>query len=88
MLGDVGYSWQSLWLDRFASKYDVSQEFVAAGENKVKFNPFEPIKPESEEWMKAHLARMQSHLKQGLSDIRPKLAQDEALLSGGLLDAD
>lgn len=28
MIGDMGYVWSSLWLDRFAKKYDIKQEYV------------------------------------------------------------
>jgi ClpP class serine protease len=47
LIGDVGAVWSKLWYHRFAEKYNIKQEFVFAGENKVKFNPFEEIKPES-----------------------------------------
>lgn len=47
MMGDIGASWKTLWFDRFANKYDVKQEFVYAGDNKVKFNSFEPIREDS-----------------------------------------
>lgn len=40
MIGDIGYTWNSLWFDRFANKYDVKADFVYSPENKVKFNKF------------------------------------------------
>lgn len=45
MIGDLGFAWSSLWFDRFANKYDMKNEYVFSPENKVKNNPFEPIKP-------------------------------------------
>lgn len=47
MIGDIGYVWSNLWFNRFANKYDIKQEFIYSPENKVKFNRFEEIKPES-----------------------------------------
>ena len=44
MIGDMGYVWNSLWMDRFAKKYEIKQEYVYSPENKVKSNRFEPIK--------------------------------------------
>lgn len=41
LLGDFNYSWSSLWLKKFADKYDMKIDYVYSGENKVKFNPFE-----------------------------------------------
>lgn len=47
MIGDFGYSWNSLWLKKFADKYNIKAEYIHGGSNKVKFNPYEDIKPES-----------------------------------------
>ena len=44
-LGDFSFSWSSLWLKKFADKYNVRQEYIFSGENKVKFNMFEDMKP-------------------------------------------
>jgi hypothetical protein len=41
MIGDVGAVWSKLWYHKFSQKYDIKQEFVFAGENKVKMNPYE-----------------------------------------------
>jgi len=41
LLGDVGFVWSRLWYTRFGEKYNIKKEYVAAGENKVKFNQFE-----------------------------------------------
>lgn len=45
LLGDFNYSWSSLWLKKFADRYNVRMEYLYSGENKVKFNPFEDIRP-------------------------------------------
>lgn len=45
LIGDVGVAWSKLWYHKFAEKYDIKQEYIFAGENKVKFNQFEEIKP-------------------------------------------
>jgi len=58
MIGDVGYVWSNLWFNRFANKYDIKQEFIYSPENKVKFNRFEEIKPESEKWAKNYVYTM------------------------------
>ena len=55
LVGDFGYSWSSLWFKEFAEKYKVRQEYITAGNNKVKFDVFNDIKPESEKWMKNYL---------------------------------
>ena len=47
MIGDMGYTWSSLWFDRFAKKNDVKMEFVYSPENKVKSNPFEPMREDT-----------------------------------------
>ena len=55
LMGDFNYQWSSLWFKKFADKYKIKVDYVYSGENKVKFNPFEEIKPESEKWMQNHL---------------------------------
>ena len=40
LIGDIGYMWSSLWFKKIAEKYNIKQEYVTAGENKIKFNPF------------------------------------------------
>ena len=55
VLGDFGFNWSSLWFKKFADKYNIKQEYIFSGENKVKFNVFEDIKPESEKWMQNYL---------------------------------
>lgn len=70
MVGDIGYVWSTLWFNRFAKKYDVKQEFVYSPENKVKFNPFEEIKPESEKWAKNYVYEMEHELKVTLTNNR------------------
>ena len=55
----MGYVWNTLWFNRFAKKYDVKKEFVYSPENKVKFNPFEELKPESEKWAKNYVFEME-----------------------------
>ena len=47
LLGDFNYMWSSMWFKKFSDKYNIRQEFIHAGENKIKFNPFEDIKPDS-----------------------------------------
>lgn len=70
MIGDMGYVWSTLWFNRFAKKYDVKKEFVYSPQNKVKFNPFEEIKPESEKWMKNYVYEMEHELKTALTNNR------------------
>lgn len=41
MIGDVGYVWSRLWYHKFAEKYNIKQEYIFAGENKVKFDRFQ-----------------------------------------------
>ena len=47
MMGDFGFGWSSLWFKKFGDKYKVKQEYIYSGENKIKFNMFEDLKPES-----------------------------------------
>jgi hypothetical protein len=63
LLGDVDVMLSKLWYHKFAEKYDVRQEFIFAGENKVKFNPFEEIKPESVKWVKDYFGQIDQELK-------------------------
>jgi ClpP class serine protease len=70
MVGDMGYLWNSLWLDRFAKKYDMKAEFIYAPENKVKNNLFEPIKPEFEQWTKNYLYEIEHELKTAVTENR------------------
>jgi ClpP class serine protease len=70
MIGDVGYVWSSLWFNRFAKKYDVKQEFIYSPEKKVKFNPFEEIKPESEKWAQNLVFGMEHELKVAITNNR------------------
>lgn len=41
LIGDLGYSWTSIGLQRFKEKFNVSQEFIYAGKHKIDFNPFD-----------------------------------------------
>lgn len=70
MIGDFNYSWGSLWFRKFAEKYNMKVEYVHSGENKVKFNPFEEIKPQSEKWMQNYLYLLQHDLKCTIIDQR------------------
>ena len=63
LMGDFGFTWSSLWFKKFADKYNVRQEFIFSGQNKVKFNVFEDMKPESEKWMQNHLYLLEHDLK-------------------------
>ena len=63
LLGDFSFSWSSMWLKKFADKYNIRQEYVHGGKNKVKFNVYEDIKPESEKWMQNHLYLLEHELK-------------------------
>ena len=58
--------WSRLWYHKFAEKYDIKQEYIFAGENKVKFNQFEDIKPESEKWVKNYIFQIEHELKVGI----------------------
>lgn len=66
LIGDVGVVWSRLWYHKFAEKYDIKQEYIFAGENKVKFNQFEDIKPESEKWVKNYIYQIEHELKVGI----------------------
>lgn len=66
LLGDLGYVWRKIWLTKFAQKYNIRQEFVTAGENKIKLNPFEDLKPQDEKWMKNTLYTLEHDLKSGI----------------------
>jgi ClpP class serine protease len=70
MIGDVGYIWGSLWFNRFAKKYDIKQELIYSTENKIKFNPLEEIKPESEKWVQNYLYEMEHELKVAITNNR------------------
>ena len=63
MIGDFGYVWNGLWFDRFAEKYDIKQEFVYSPENKVKSNPFEPMKEKYQKWLQNYLYEYEHELK-------------------------
>ena len=63
LIGDFSYSWSSIWLKKFADKYNIRQEYVHGGQNKVKFNIYEDIKPESEKWMQNYLYLLEHDLK-------------------------
>ncbi len=41
LVGDIGFVWSSLWFQKFGDKYNVKSEYISAGENKIKFNPFQ-----------------------------------------------
>ena len=69
-MGDFGYSWSSLWYKNFAEKYNMKQEYITAGENKVKFDKFKEIKPEAEKWMKNYLYLLEHELKVNIIDQR------------------
>lgn len=47
-------------------------DYVYSGENKVKFNHFEEIKPESEKWMQNYLYLQEHDLKCAVIDNREK----------------
>ncbi len=47
LMGDFSFCWSSIWLKKFADKYNIKQQYIHGGENKVKFNIYEDIKPES-----------------------------------------
>ena len=66
MIGDVGCHWSRLWYNRFAQRHNIKQEYVHAGENKVKLNPFEEIKPESKEWVENYIKGLNSDLTSAL----------------------
>ena len=70
MIGDVGCVWSRLWYNKFADKYNIKQEYVFAGDNKVKFDQFQEIKPESEKWMKNYINEIESELKTGIAANR------------------
>lgn len=70
LIGDVGYVWKKIWFQKFADKYNVKQEFLAAGQNKVKFNPFQDLKPESQKWMKNYLFLKEHELKSTIINNR------------------
>lgn len=63
LIGDLGYSWNSVGLQRFKDKFNISQEFVYAGKHKIDFNPFDELKTESKEWMQSHLYNKEHELK-------------------------
>lgn len=70
LVGDIGYMWSSLWFQKFSEKYNIKQQFVTAGENKVKFNPFDELKPESEKWMQNYLYQLEHDLKVNIINNR------------------
>ena len=70
MIGDMGYTWNSLWFDRFAKKYDIKQEFVYSPENKVKFNTFEPMREDAEKWLQNYLYETEHELKVAVTSNR------------------
>jgi ClpP class serine protease len=80
MIGDMGYVWSSLWLDRFAQKYDVRQEYVYSPENKVKYNPFEPMKESHEKWLQNYLYENEHSLKSAIVENR-----EEHFLRNGVI---
>lgn len=63
LIGDLGYTWNSVGLNRFKDKFNVSQEYIYAGRHKIDFNPFDELKPESKEWMQNHLYSKEHELK-------------------------
>lgn len=73
LMGDFNYQWSSLWFKKFADKYNMKVDYVYSGENKVKFNPFEEIKPESEKWMQNHLYLLEHELKCTVINNRQKI---------------
>lgn len=80
MIGDMGYVWNSVWLDRFAKKYDIKQEYVYSPENKVKSNRFEPMKPDYEKWLQNYLYENEHALKAAIAENR-----EEHFLRKGVL---
>lgn len=70
MLGDFNFSWNKLWYKKFADKYNVRQEFIFSGNNKVKFNPFEDMRPDSEKWMQNYLYHLEHDLKSCVAENR------------------
>ena len=70
MIGDFGYVWNGLWLDRFAEKYDIKQQFVYSPENKVKSNRFEPMKESYQKWLQSYLYETEHELKVAVTKNR------------------
>jgi ClpP class serine protease len=70
MIGDVGCNWSRLWYSRLAQRHNVKQEYVYAGENKVKLNPFEEIRPESKEWVESYIKGLHLDLTSALQANR------------------
>ena len=70
LIGDFSYSWSTIWLKKFADKYNIRQEYIHGGENKVKFNVYEDIKPESEKWMQNYLYLLEHDLKVAIINHR------------------
>lgn len=70
LMGDYSFAWSSIWLKKFADKYNIKQEYIHGGENKVKFNIYEDIKPESEKWMQNYLYLLEHDLKVSIINNR------------------
>jgi hypothetical protein len=47
LIGDLGYTWNSVDLTKFKDKFNISHEYIHTGKNKIQFNPFEELKQES-----------------------------------------
>jgi len=43
MIGDIGATWNSLWLSRFGQKYDIKQDSITSGESSVPFDKFKDM---------------------------------------------
>lgn len=63
LLGDLSYTWSSIGLKRLAEKWNISQEYLYQGRNKIQFNPWDELRPESRDWMQNYLYDIEHELK-------------------------
>lgn len=55
LIGNIAISSSHIGLTEFSKQFQITQQNVVSGKNKVRLSPFEKVKPEDEAWIKAIL---------------------------------
>eukprot|EP01016_Furgasonia_blochmanni_P037468 TRINITY_DN4419_c0_g3_i2.p1 TRINITY_DN4419_c0_g3~~TRINITY_DN4419_c0_g3_i2.p1 ORF type:complete len:288 (-),score=98.29 TRINITY_DN4419_c0_g3_i2:334-1197(-) len=70
LVGSWGFSWAGFGFQDFIKHWKIEQEFIHAGENKVRLNPFKEIRKEDVEWLRKLLNEREYELKSEIIKYR------------------
>jgi len=70
IMGEFGYTVKQFGLQKFIKNWNVDQEFITAGANKVRLDRFKDLKPEDVKWINNILLEWEYELKSDIINNR------------------